>query len=68
MSRRKPRERVAWIIATASLLALMAALVLGRLRTLEPRAANTQTYQLSIVLPEGVRLSGFPAGRFAISP
>ena len=68
VSRRKPRERVAWIIATASLLALMAALVLGRLRTLEPRAANTQTYQLSIVLPEGVRLSGFPAGRFAISP
>jgi Tol biopolymer transport system component len=68
VSRRKSRERVAWIIASACFLALVAALVLGRFETLDRRAADTQTYRLSIVLPDGVRLSGFPAGRFALSP
>jgi eukaryotic-like serine/threonine-protein kinase len=68
VSRRKSRERVAWIIASASLLAFAAALVLGRAGTLDRSAGETQTYRLSIVLPDGVRLSGWPAGRFALSP
>jgi Tol biopolymer transport system component len=68
VARRKSRERLSWIIATVCFVALVAALALGRGYVLDRAAVDTRTYRLSIVLPDGVRLSGFPAGRFALSP
>ena len=67
-ARRMMRERVAWIVATACLLALIALLLLGRRGSPERRAAEAPTYRASIALPEGVRLPENPPGRFTLSP
>lgn len=68
MARRRARERLAWITTSASLLAVIAALVLGRAGLLDRVAADPGSYRTSIVLPEGMRLAGQAAGRFALSP
>ena len=62
------RERVAWAIAALCLVGLVVTLAFGRAGIPGRTAVDTRVYQSSIVLPEGLRLAGQPAGRFALSP
>ncbi len=62
------RERVAWGVAAICLLGLIAALAMRRGGAGDQTAAEVATYSTSIVLPDGVNLSGPPPGRFALSP
>jgi serine/threonine protein kinase len=63
------RERIAWIAAAISLLGLVAALAFGRLGAPDPDSTDRRTYDVSILLPAGLRASlTNPAGRFALSP
>jgi serine/threonine protein kinase len=67
-STRSPtRERLAWAVAAVSLIALAATLIVQRPRV-EPGAASSVRYHLSVSLPAGMRFSGNPPGRFELSP
>jgi serine/threonine protein kinase len=68
-AKKNTRELVAWITAGALLVALAAALALGRGPAPDAASADRRTNTVSIILPDGLRaLPGNPAGRFALSP
>jgi Tol biopolymer transport system component/tRNA A-37 threonylcarbamoyl transferase component Bud32 len=69
------RVRLAWIAATLSGAAIIAALALWRVGFIDRPAVDARVYRSSIVLPEGTQIPGDrssvnlgPAGRFALSP
>jgi serine/threonine protein kinase/Tol biopolymer transport system component len=62
------RERVAWAVAAASLLALTVSVAWNRTASRDAPAAALPTHTSSIVLPDYLRLAGPSAGRFALSP
>ncbi|HKZ31056.1 MAG TPA: protein kinase [Vicinamibacteria bacterium] len=61
------RERVAWIVAGVSILALISALTIGR-RRVSPDSTPPQAYSASVLLPDLRLWGGGPSGRFALSP
>jgi Tol biopolymer transport system component len=61
------RERAAWLVAGASLIALAATVGIGRLRRPED-AVPPQAYSASVLLPDLRLWDGGPSGRFALSP
>ena len=74
-ARARTRVRLAWIAATLSVAAIVAALALGRVGSFGRPAVDTRVFRSSIVLPEGTQIPGDrssanlgPAGRFALSP
>ena len=74
-ARAKARVRVAWVTASLSAAAIVAALVLWRVGLFDRSAVDARVYRSSIVLPEGTHIPGDrssanlgPAGRFALSP
>ena len=64
----RPRERVAWAIAAVGLLGLAAFFALNRNGLSGELSVSTPTYTASILLPDGLQLSGPSSGRFALSP
>ena len=68
VARGRARERVAWITAGVCLLALIVALAFGWAGVPGRPVGDNRPYTASIVLPEGLRFAGPPAGRFALSP
>ena len=63
------RERIAWIAAGVCLIALVAVVVSRRAGLSNGSSpVDAGTYRSSILLPERVSFSTFPAGRFALSP
>jgi Tol biopolymer transport system component len=60
------RERAAWIVAGVSILALIAALAIGRRDS--PAGSPPQAYSASVLLPDLRLWGGGPSGRFALSP
>jgi eukaryotic-like serine/threonine-protein kinase len=62
------RERFAWAVAALSVIASIAALVVTRPHGADPSGKTERIYRSSIVLPDGLRLVGPAAGRFALSP
>jgi eukaryotic-like serine/threonine-protein kinase len=74
-ARAKARVRLAWIAATLSVAAIIAALALGRVGFVDRSAVDARVYRSSIALPEGMQIPADrssanlgPAGRFALSP
>jgi serine/threonine protein kinase len=68
-AKKNTRELLAWITAGALLVALAAALALGRGAAPDAASTDRRTYNVSIILPDGLRaLPGNPSGRFALSP
>jgi serine/threonine protein kinase len=68
-AKKNTRELLAWITAGALLVALAAALALGRGAGPDAASTDRRTYNVSIILPDGLRaLPGNPSGRFALSP
>ena len=68
IQRVRPRERLAWAIAAVSLLGLAAVLVLNRNSLFGAASVSTPAHTASILLPDGLQLSGPASGRFALSP
>jgi serine/threonine protein kinase len=64
---RGARERAAWIVAGVSILALAAALTIGR-SPVSPDGSRAQAYRASVLLPDLRLWDGGPSGRFALSP
>ncbi len=69
-ARRTNRERLAWMIAMASMAALIAALAVGSVFYFRRAPADTHVYRSSILSPVGVSVSAGPPpnARFALSP
>ena len=66
-ARARMRERIAWVLAGVSVIAL--ALAWGPWRQAPAPAPDEHTVQASVVLPADLRLwATEPAGRFALSP
>jgi serine/threonine protein kinase len=65
-ARRITRDYVGWFAAAVCLAALIVALIFRASTPATP--GNVPTYRASILLPDSVGLSRFPAGRFALSP
>ena len=74
-ARARARVRLAWVAATLSVAAIVAALALGRVGSFGRPAVDTRVFRSSIVLPEGAQIPADrssanlgPGGRFALSP
>jgi serine/threonine protein kinase/Tol biopolymer transport system component len=65
----KTRERLAWGVAAAVVIALAVILSINRNAARDRTAPESARYSTSIVLPDDVHLAGgSPPGRFALSP
>jgi serine/threonine protein kinase/Tol biopolymer transport system component len=67
---RRNKERIAWIVASVCLAALIFFLLYYRRASLSTLLSNADPYRTSILLPEGMHfpLDSSPASRFALSP
>jgi serine/threonine protein kinase/Tol biopolymer transport system component len=67
-ARRTPMEHAGWFAAAVCLGVTIVALIFRASPSTPVTPGEVPTYRTSILLPEGVGLSRFPAGRFALSP